>query len=79
MNQRQGCLSGILQLLTLQWLFDWAQGSFGFGRGGCIGAGCGMILLVVFLALVCSTLSGTDWSRFGLAMAPVVFWLLTRE
>lgn len=68
MYRRQGCLSGILQLLTFKWVFDWLQGSFGFGRGGCAGIGCGMILLIIFLALVCSTVTNTDWGRLGLSI-----------
>lgn len=62
MRERQGCLAGLLQLFLLDKLFDWLQARFGFGRG-CSGAGCGLILLVIFLALVCGTLSNTDWTR----------------
>jgi hypothetical protein len=64
MNNRPGCLSGLLKLVALGWLFDWLQDSFGFGRGiSCSGCGCGLILLIIFLALVCSVVTGTDWSR----------------
>ena len=60
MNDRPGCLSGLLKLLLLGWLFDWLQDRFGFGRG-CSGCGCGVILFLLFAALACSIFSGTDW------------------
>jgi hypothetical protein len=63
MNSKPGCISGLIKLIMLDWLFDWLQGRFGFGRGcSCTGMGCGIILLIVFLALACSVFSGTDWS-----------------
>ncbi len=66
MYQRPGCFSGLLKLLLLDWLFDWLQRRFGFGRGAsCTGCGCGLILLIIFIVLVCSVLSGTNWSQFG--------------
>jgi hypothetical protein len=61
MRDRQGCLSGLLQLFLLDKLFDWLQARFGFGRG-CSGFGCGLILLLVFLALACGIFSNTDWT-----------------
>jgi len=67
MRDRQGCLSGLMQLIMLNWLFDWLQDRFGFGRGpSCLGCGCGMILLLVFIAIACSIITGTDWTRLGL-------------
>lgn len=63
MNNRPGCLSGLLKLFLLDTLFDWLQNRFGFGRG-CSGFGCGVILLVIFICLACSIFSGTDWSQF---------------
>ncbi len=61
-DNRPGCLSGILRLLLLGWLFDWAEHRFGFGRGcSCSGFGCGLLLLAVFLLLVCSTVFNTNW------------------
>jgi hypothetical protein len=68
MRDRPGCLSGLLELFLLDKLFDWLQDSFGFGRGGCCGCGCGMILLVIFLMIACSILTGTDWTRIGFAL-----------
>jgi hypothetical protein len=62
MNNRSGCLGGLLKLLLLGWLFDWLQDHFGFGRG-CIGCGCGIFLLVIFVALACSIILGTDWLK----------------
>lgn len=65
MDERPGCLTGLIKLFALGWLFDWLQDNFGFGRGcSCTGCGCGIILLLIFLALVCATITGTDWSRF---------------
>jgi hypothetical protein len=64
MNDRPGCLSGFLKLFLLQWLFDFLQERFGFGRG-CSGFGCGVILLVAFIAIACSIVSGTNWFEFG--------------
>jgi hypothetical protein len=66
MRDRPGCLSGLLKLFVLDWLFDFLQDRFGFGRGlSCSGCGCGIILLVIFLVLACSIVTGTDWFRLG--------------
>ena len=66
MNNRPGCLSGLLKLFLLDALFDWLQKRFGFGRGlSCSGCGCGLILLIIFIALACLTLTSTDWLRLG--------------
>jgi hypothetical protein len=63
MVQRPGCFSGLLKIFLFDWLFNWLQKNFGFGRGcSCSGIGCGCILLVIFIAIVCSILTGTDWS-----------------
>lgn len=64
MDNRPGCLSGLLKLFLLDKLFDWLQERFGFGRG-CMGCGCGVILLVVFLMLAGSVVLGTNWLEFG--------------
>ncbi len=62
MNKRPGCLQGLLKLALLRWLFDFLQEKFGFGRGlSCTGIGCGLVLLIVFLGLACSVVTGTDW------------------
>ena len=64
MDEKPGCLTGLLKLFALTWLFDWLQDNFGFRKGcSCTGFGCGIILLLIFLALVCSTMLGTDWFR----------------
>jgi len=69
MRDRPGCLSGLLQLAFLNWIFDLLQKKFGFGKGcSCTGMGCGVILLVVFLLLACSVVSGTDWTRIGFSL-----------
>lgn len=65
MNDRPGCLSGLLKLFLLNWLFDWLQENFGFGQGGICGCGCGFILLLVFVALACSIVTGTNWFELG--------------
>lgn len=64
MRRDQGCLSGLLQLLLLDRLFNFLQRRLGFGRG-CCGFGCGGVLLILFVAMACSILSGTDWTRFS--------------
>lgn len=74
MNDRPGCLSGLFRLAMLNWVFDWLQNRFGFGRGlSCTGCGCGLILLLVFVALACSTILSTDWFRLGLNAWPMAF------
>ena len=62
MRDRQGCLAGLLQLFLLDKLFDWLQKRFGFGRG-CSGFGCGLILLIIFLAIACGIFGNTDWFK----------------
>jgi len=65
-RREQGCLTGLLQIIALAWLFDWLQDTFGFGRGCSIsGCGCGFLLLCVFLTLLCGIVFNTDWFRFG--------------
>ena len=62
MDDRRGCLGGLFRLAIIAALFNWLQDRFGFGRGAsCTGIGCGMILLLIFLLLVCGTCTGTDW------------------
>jgi hypothetical protein len=64
MQRRSGCLVGLTKLFALNWLFQWLQSRFGFGRGAsCTGIGCGFILLIIFIALACSVMGGTDWFR----------------
>ncbi len=63
MRNRQGCLAALLELFLLDKLFDWLQRRFGFGRG-CVGTGCGIILLIVFILLACSIVTRTNWLRF---------------
>ena len=66
MDNRPGCIGGLLRLFLLDAIFDFLQNRFGFGRGlSCGGCGCGMILLVVFIALACSLTLGVDWFRVG--------------
>lgn len=66
MDRRPGCLGGILRLAIIAALFDWLQDRFGFGRGfSCAGIGCGVILMLLFIALFCGTCAGVDWFRLG--------------
>ncbi len=74
MNDRPGCLSGLLKLVLLGWLFDWLQDTFGFGRGpSCFGCGCGFILLIIFIGLACSIVGSTNWFSLTMAMPVPVF------
>lgn len=65
MNERPGCLSGLLKLFLVDAIFDFFQEKFGFGRGGCCGCGCGVILFIISTAIACSVILGTDWLNFG--------------
>jgi hypothetical protein len=66
MRDRPGCLSGLFRLAFLNWIFDWLQERFGFGRGtSCVGCGCGVLLLILFALLAFSVITGTDWLRIG--------------
>ncbi len=69
MRDRPGCLTGLLELTFLNWIFDALQDRFGFGKGcSCSGLGCGVILLLVFLLMACSILGGTDWGHLGFSL-----------
>lgn len=66
MENKPGCLSGLLKLFLLDRLFNWLQSRFGFGRGAsCTGCGCGVIMVILFVVLALSVLGGTDWFRIG--------------
>ncbi len=65
MDNRPGCLSGLLKLFLLDRLFNWLQSRIGFGSGSCLGCGCGTILLIIFILLALSVITGTDWLRIG--------------
>jgi len=65
MEERPGCLSGLLKLAALGWIFDWLQDNIGFGRGGCSGIGCGAVLLLLLIAFGCSIIFGTNWFDIG--------------
>ena len=69
MKDRPGCLTGLLELAFLNWIFDALQDRFGFGKGcSCSGLGCGVILLLVFFLIACSILGGTDWGHLGFSL-----------
>lgn len=61
MDDRPGCLGGLFRLTLITAAYNWLQRQFGFRRGGCAGAGCGLILLFIFIVLVCGTCTNTDW------------------
>lgn len=63
MNDRRGCLAGLFQLFLLDKAYDWLQQKIGFGRGGCIGFGCGFILLILLILLACGIITNTDWLK----------------
>lgn len=63
MNDRPGCLSGLFKLFLLDAIFDFMQGKFGFGRGGCCGCGCGFILLIISCVLTMGVMLNTDWFK----------------
>jgi hypothetical protein len=62
-NRKPGCLSGLFKLFLLDKLFDWLQERFGYKSGSCMGCGCGVILLLIFISLAVSIIFGTDWFR----------------
>ena len=64
LEERPGCLSGLLKLFALQAVYNWLQKNFGFGRG-CLGTGCGIIFFVVAALFLCSIIFGTNWFDFG--------------
>lgn len=66
MSDRPGCVSGLLKLLVLDWVFDFLQSKFGFGQGcSCTGCGCGCLLFILSTGLFCSIVTGTDWLKLG--------------
>ena len=66
MSQRPGCLGGLLRLAIINAVFDFLQRRFGFGRGAsCGGIGCGLILLLIFIVLVCGTCTSVDWTQLS--------------
>ncbi len=62
MDDRPGCLGGLLRLLLLTWVYNFLQERLGFGQGcSCTGVGCGTLLLILFLIFLCRILFGTHW------------------
>jgi hypothetical protein len=65
MDQRPGCLSGLLKLFFLDTIYKWGQRTFGFQQGGCLGCGCGTLMLIAFIIIFISIITGTNWFRIG--------------
>lgn len=63
MDDRSGCLAGLLKLFLIDAVFDFMQEKFGFGQGGCCGCGCGFILLILSCILTFGVLMNTDWFK----------------
>lgn len=64
MENRRGCLEGLLDLFLLTAACDWLERRLGFGRGcSCSGCGCGVVILILFVMLFCGIMAGTDWAR----------------
>jgi hypothetical protein len=69
MDDRPGCLIGLLKLFLLDKVFGWLQDRIGFGSGSCFGCGCGFILLIIFVVILFSILFGTNWTHLTLNLA----------
>ena len=65
MDERPGCLGGLLRIAIIGAVYKWLQSNFGFRRGGCCGIGCGAVLVILLILFVCGTCAGTDWFRLG--------------
>lgn len=72
MDDRPGCLGGLLRLFFLRTGYDWLQDRVGHGRGGCMGCGCGTVLFIAFIFLFLSILFGTNWFDFSLMLPMAV-------
>ena len=64
-NDNQGCLAGILQLFLVSKIYQWGQKHFGSEKGGCCGCIFGAVLFIIFISVVISIISGTDWLRLS--------------
>ena len=71
MDNRPGCLVGLLKLTFLRWIYDALQSRVGFGKGGCFGCGCGFLLLIIAGLVFLSIIFGTDWFKLVQAF-PVI-------
>lgn len=60
-----GCLTGLIKLFLLDKIYNWLQRTIGFKHGGCIGCGCGTILFILFIIILISILTGTNWFEIG--------------
>jgi predicted PurR-regulated permease PerM len=69
-----GFIAGLVKLLLLDWLFDWLQERFGFGRErSCLGCVLGVALLLIFAAIACAIITNTDWTRLGVQRLGYLF------
>ncbi len=71
MDDRPGCLVGLLKLTLLRWAYEFLQKTFGWKSGSCTGCGCGFIIFLIFLILVLSILFSTDWFKLVQAFGAV--------
>ncbi len=62
-GQKQGCLMGLMELFALNKASEWAQQKFGFGNG-CMGCGCGFVILIIAFIIFMRIVFGTDWTSF---------------
>ena len=65
LQDRPGCFGGLFRLFALGWITDFLQDNVGFGRGGCGGTGCGVVILAIAVIFGCSVIFGTNWFNFS--------------
>jgi len=63
MGDKPGCLAGLFKLTLLNWVYEFLQKNVGIGRGSCGGCGCGVIMMIIFIVLVCQIVTGTYWLK----------------
>ncbi len=63
-DDKQRCLSGLLQLFLVKKIYDWGQQKFGYGNG-IFGCGCGCLLVILFVGFVLSILFNTNFLKVG--------------
>jgi hypothetical protein len=71
MDNRPGCLVGLLKISLLNWAYNGLQRAFGWKSHSCLGCGCGLILFILFILILFSILGGTDWTHLVQAFSAV--------